>query len=79
MQGWEWKLQAGDGALWLVAWEEMVPSFPGLFQTEDPGTSLVGHWMRLHAPNPNAGGPGSIPGRELRSHKPKLSLHAVNY
>ena len=29
------------------------------------GTSLVVQWVRLHAPN--AGGPGSIPGRGTRS------------
>ena len=29
------------------------------------GTSLVVQWVRLHAPN--AGGPGSIPGRGSRS------------
>ncbi|TEA28867.1 hypothetical protein DBR06_SOUSAS4010084, partial [Sousa chinensis] len=28
--------------------------------------SLVVQWVRLHAPN--AGGPGSIPGRGARSH-----------
>ena len=30
------------------------------------GTSLVVKWLRLRAPN--AGGPGSIPGRGTRSH-----------
>ena len=30
------------------------------------GTSLVAQWLRLHTPN--AGGPGSIPGRGTRSH-----------
>ena len=30
------------------------------------GTSLVAHWLRLHAPN--AGGPGLIPGQGTRSH-----------
>ena len=30
------------------------------------GTSLMVQWVRLHAPN--AGGPGSIPGRGTRSH-----------
>ena len=29
-------------------------------------TSLVAQWIRLHAPN--AGGLGSIPGQETRSH-----------
>ena len=29
-------------------------------------TSLVVQWVRLRAPN--AGGPGSIPGQETRSH-----------
>ena len=33
------------------------------------GTSLVVHWLRLHAPN--AGGPGSIPGQGTRSHMPQ--------
>ena len=32
------------------------------------GTSLVVQWLRLQAPN--AGGPGSIPGQETRSHMP---------
>ena len=30
------------------------------------GTSLVGGWVGIHAPN--AGGPGSIPGQGTRSH-----------
>ena len=32
----------------------------------DLGTSLVVQWLRLCAPN--AGGPGSIPSQETRSH-----------
>ena len=32
----------------------------------DLGTSLVGQWLRLYAPN--AGGPGSIPNQRTRSH-----------
>ena len=48
------------------------------------GTSLVVQWVRLHAPN--AGGPGSIPGQEMRSacmpqlrspHAATKSLHAT--
>ena len=41
------------------------------------GTSLVVHWVRLHAPN--AGGPGSIPCRGTRSHMHATtkSLHAA--
>ena len=33
---------------------------------ESQGTSLVGQWLKLCAPN--AGGSGSIPGRGTRSH-----------
>ena len=36
------------------------------------GTSLVVQWLRLCAPN--TGGPGLIPGRGTRSHKPQLSV-----
>ena len=40
------------------------------------GTSLVVQGLRLHAYN--AGGLGSIPGQETRSHMPQLKiLHAV--
>ena len=39
------------------------------------GTSLVAQWVRLRAPN--AGGPGSIPGRGIRTRMPQLSLHAA--
>ena len=35
-----------------------------------PGTSLVIQWLKLHAPK--AGGLGSIPGQETRSHMPQL-------
>ena len=35
-------------------------------EINNPGTSLVAHWLRLHAPN--AGGPSSIPGQGTRSH-----------
>ena len=35
------------------------------------GTSLVAQWLILWAPN--AGGPGSIPGQETRSH-----MHAAS-
>ena len=34
-----------------------------VFKNVGSGTSLVAQWMRLRAPN--AGGPGSIPVREL--------------
>ena len=37
------------------------------------GTSLVVHWLRLHAPN--AGGLGSIPGQGSRSHMLKIRVH----
>ena len=37
-----------------------LPSQKGL-----PGTSLVGQWLRLHAPS--AGAPGSIPGQGTKS------------
>ena len=39
---------------------------------KDSGTSLVGQWLRLHAPN--AGGPGSIPGQGTRSHTWQLGM-----
>ena len=40
------------------------------------GTSLVAQWLRL--PAPSAGGSGSIPGQETRSHMPQLKiLHAA--
>ena len=44
---------------------------------ETLGTSLVVQWLRLRAPN--AGGPGSIPGQETRSHMHATtkSLHAT--
>ena len=35
-------------------------------------TFLVVQWLRLYAPN--AGGPGSIPGQETRSHMPQLKI-----
>ena len=34
------------------------------------GTSLVVQWLRLQGPN--AGGPGSIPGKGTRSHMSRL-------
>ena len=37
------------------------------------GTSLVVQWLKLHTPN--AGGPGSIPGEETRSHMLQLRIH----
>ena len=37
------------------------------------GTSLVVQWLRLLTPH--AGGPGSIPGQETRSHMPQLRVH----
>ncbi|TEA37112.1 hypothetical protein DBR06_SOUSAS210283, partial [Sousa chinensis] len=40
------------------------------------GTSLVVQWLRLRTPN--AGDPGSIPGRGTRSRMPQLEiLHAA--
>ena len=40
------------------------------------GTSLMGQWLRLCAPN--AGGLDSIPGQGIRSHIPQLKmLHAT--
>ena len=45
-----------DFGLW---WEATIRNFRR-------GTSLVVQCVRLH--NPNAGGPGSIPGRGTRSH-----------
>ena len=41
-------------------WEEF------LSKMEATGTSLEVQWLRLHAPK--AGGPGSIPAKETRSH-----------
>ena len=39
------------------------------------GTSLVVQWLRLHTPN--AGGPGLIPGQEIRSRLPQLRVHML--
>ena len=39
-------------------------------KTNDVGTSLVAHWLRMRTPN--AGGLGLIPGRGAGSHMPKL-------
>ena len=36
------------------------------------GTSLAVQWLRLHAPN--AGGPGSMPGRGTRAHMAQLKI-----
>ena len=45
------------------------------FQKIVSGTSLVGQWLRLHAPN--AGDLGYIPGQGTRSHTLQLKiLHA---
>ena len=42
-----------------------------------PGTSLVAQWLGLHAPN--AGSPGSIPGRGTGSHMSQLeTLYAAS-
>ena len=40
------------------------------------GTSLVTQWLRLQAAN--AGGLGSIPGQEARSHVPQLKIPLGN-
>lgn len=37
------------------------------------GTSLVGQWLRCHAPN--AGDPGSMPGQGTSSHMRQLKVH----
>ena len=66
----------GRGSV-LVPWEETVASFPGSFQTEDPGTSLLGRWMRLHAPS--AGGPDSIPGWGSKTPQTPTRLSCCNY
>ena len=42
------------------------------FQNHTLRTSLVVQWLRLH--NPNAGGPGSIPGQGTRSHVPQVRV-----
>ena len=39
------------------------------------GTSLVVHWLRLHATN--AGGSGLIPGQGTRSYRPQLRFGAA--
>ena len=44
-------------------------------QNHDKGTSLVVQWLRLRAPN--AGGLGSIPGKESRSHILQLRPRAA--
>ena len=48
-----------------------------IYKYTHEGTSLAVQWERLHAPN--AGGPGSIPGRRTRScmHAATKSLHAA--
>ena len=53
-----------------------MPELEGA-RKQPPGTSLVVQWVRLHAPN--AGGPGSIPGRGTRSriHAASESPHAA--
>ena len=45
------------------------------FKNASLGASLVVQWLRLHVPN--AGGLGSIPGQEARSHmaKTKDAIH----
>ena len=45
-------------------------------RNNNPGTSLVGWWLRLKTPN--AGAPGSIPGQGARYHMLQLSFHATN-
>ncbi|TEA31331.1 hypothetical protein DBR06_SOUSAS710105, partial [Sousa chinensis] len=35
--------------------------------------SLVGQWLKFHAPS--VGGPGSIPGKGTRSHMQQLRVH----
>ena len=35
-------------------------------RSDYPGTSLMAQWLRLH--DPNAGGPGTIPGQGTRYH-----------
>ena len=45
----------------------------GLLIENNPGTSLVVQWLRLHTPN--AGGSGLIPGQGTRSHMPQLRVH----
>ena len=46
------------------------------FKEVKEGTSLVVQWLRLH--DPNAGGPGLIPGQGTRSHILQLKiLHAA--
>ena len=44
--------------------------------SQGPGSSLVVHWLGCWAPN--AGGLGSTPGQETRSHMPQLKIpHAI--
>ena len=50
--------------LWI--WKAM---FMKTLRTHKSGTSLVVQWLWLSAPN--AGGPGSVPGQETRSHLPQ--------
>ena len=48
-----------------------------LIKWENLGTSLVILWLRLRAPS--GGGPGSIPGRETRSHLLQLRPSAAKF
>ena len=56
------KIIRGGGSNELKGW---ALEFAWIAQRDFPEV----HWLRLHAPN--AGGQGSIPGRETRPHMPQ--------
>ena len=63
-----WEVEIG---VWCPRIAKFAPSpSPVSKPSLSIGTSLVVHWLRLHAPN--AGGPGLIPGWGTRSCMPQL-------
>ena len=86
--GMEWEVGVSRCKLLHIEWinnKVLQYSTENYIQYLVIGTSLVAQWVRLHAPN--AGGPGSTPGRETRScmhvatnksqHAAIKSLHAA--
>ena len=61
-------------------WKSYISWYQSLLQSYSSQisvvlTSLVVQWLALCVPN--AGGPGSIPGQEARSHMPQLRGHML--
>ena len=61
-------------------WKSYISWYQSLLQSYSSQisvvlTSLVVQWLALCVPN--AGGPGSIPGQEARSHIPQLRGHKL--